>query len=47
MGVTLRIGKKNILIVLGCMDLDLSLRMNKPTSLTDASSLNDKRNYEK
>ena len=29
------------------MDLDLSLRMNKPASLTDASSLDDKRNYEK
>ena len=39
--------KENILIVLGCMDLDLSLRMDKPASLTDASSLDDKRNYEK
>ena len=29
------------------MDLDLLLRMDKPASLTDASSLDDKRNYEK
>ena len=39
--------KENILIVLGCMDLDLSLRMDKSASLTNASSLDDKRNYEK
>ena len=39
--------KENILIVLGCMDLDLSLRMDKPASLTDASSPDDRRIYEK
>ena len=35
------------MIVLGCMDLDLSLRMDKPASLTDASSADDRRIYEK
>ena len=39
--------KENILIVLGCMDLDLALRMDRPTSLTDASSSDDRRIYEK
>ncbi|KAL2516950.1 hypothetical protein Adt_13197 [Abeliophyllum distichum] len=39
--------KENVLIVLGCMDLDLALRIEKPTSLTDASSPDDRRNFEK
>ncbi|RYE19068.1 MAG: hypothetical protein EOP45_13205, partial [Sphingobacteriaceae bacterium] len=39
--------KENMMIVLGCMDLDLSLRMDKPASLTDASSADDRRIYEK
>ena len=39
--------KENMMIVLGCMDLDLSLRMDEPTSLTDASSADDRRIYEK
>ena len=38
---------ENILIVLSCMHLDLSLRMDKLASLTDASFSDDKRNYEK
>ena len=38
--------KENMMIVLGCMDLDLSLRMDKPASLTDASSADDRRIYE-
>ncbi|XP_020581374.1 uncharacterized protein LOC110025299 [Phalaenopsis equestris] len=39
--------KENIHIVLGCMDLDLALRMEKPAPLTDASSSEDRRIYEK
>ncbi|KAH6785841.1 hypothetical protein C2S51_038296 [Perilla frutescens var. frutescens] len=39
--------KENILIILGCMDLDYSLRVDKPASLTDASSADEKWNFEK
>ncbi|KAL2531871.1 hypothetical protein Adt_05222 [Abeliophyllum distichum] len=39
--------KENVLIVLGCMDLDLAIRIEKPASLTDASSPDDRRNFEK
>jgi len=39
--------KENILIVLGCMDLDLALRVERPASLTDVSSSTDKVNFEK
>ena len=34
-------------IVLGCMDLDLALRMNESSKPTETSSANDKVNYEK
>ncbi|KAL2498445.1 hypothetical protein Adt_23995 [Abeliophyllum distichum] len=39
--------KENVLIVLGCMDLDLAIRIEKPASLKDASSPDDRRNFEK
>ncbi|KAL2498095.1 hypothetical protein Adt_23645 [Abeliophyllum distichum] len=39
--------KENVLIVLSCMDLDLAIRIEKPASLTDASSPDDRRNFEK
>ncbi|XP_062088878.1 uncharacterized protein LOC133795442 [Humulus lupulus] len=39
--------KENIFIVLGCMDLDLALRMDRPASLTDASTSEQRRIYEK
>ncbi|KAL2517803.1 hypothetical protein Adt_14050 [Abeliophyllum distichum] len=39
--------KENVLIVLGYMDLDLAIRIEKPASLTDESSLDDRRNFEK
>ena len=46
-GTNFKDWKENILIVLSCMDLDLALRIEQPTSLTDASSLDDRKNFEK
>ena len=46
-GTNFKDWKENIEIVLGCMDLDLALRIEQPASLTDASSPDDKRNFEK
>ena len=37
----------NVLIILGCMDLDLVLRIEQPTSLTVESSSDDRKNIEK
>ncbi|XP_047335925.1 uncharacterized protein LOC124939497 [Impatiens glandulifera] len=39
--------KESILIVLGCMDIDFSFRMDEPTPTTDDSNSHDKRIYEK
>ena len=39
--------KDNIFIVLSCMDLDLALRMERPSTPTDSRSFIDKVNYEK
>ncbi|XP_060966461.1 uncharacterized protein LOC133034928 [Cannabis sativa] len=39
--------KENIFIVLGCMDLNLALRMERPASLTDTSTSEQRRIYEK
>ena len=39
--------KENVIIVLGCMDLDLALRTEQPSSLTDKSSIEEKRDIEK
>ncbi|XP_022876746.1 uncharacterized protein LOC111394933 [Olea europaea var. sylvestris] len=45
MGQTSRIG--NMLIFLGCMDLDFALQIEQPTPLTEESSPHEKRNFEK
>ncbi|XP_060960785.1 uncharacterized protein LOC133031320 [Cannabis sativa] len=39
--------KENIFIVLGCMGHDLALRMDRPTPLTDTSTFEQRRIYEK
>ncbi|KAL2466677.1 hypothetical protein Adt_42528 [Abeliophyllum distichum] len=39
--------KENIMIVLGCMDLDLALRIEQPPALTTESSTEAKRDIEK
>ena len=39
--------KESIMIILGCMDLDLVLRIEQPASLTDKSSNEEKRDIEK
>ncbi|KAL2481977.1 hypothetical protein Adt_34943 [Abeliophyllum distichum] len=39
--------KENIMIVLGCMDLDLALRTEQPPALTTESSTEAKRDIEK
>ncbi|CAH9051965.1 unnamed protein product [Cuscuta epithymum] len=46
-GTNFKEWKENILITLGCMDLDLALRVEQPVSLTDASIQDEKRYYEK
>ncbi|XP_052201777.1 uncharacterized protein LOC127807758 [Diospyros lotus] len=46
-GTNFKDWKENISIVLGCMDLDLALRIEQPAPLTDESSLHDMRNFEK
>ena len=39
--------KENVMIVLGCMDLDLALRIEQPTPLTDKSSIEEKWDFER
>ena len=39
--------KENVLIILGCMDLDIALRIEHPPSPTDSSSSKEKKFYEK
>ncbi|XP_017438347.1 uncharacterized protein LOC108344414 [Vigna angularis] len=39
--------KENIEIILGCMDLDLTLRIEKPPSLKYSSTSSERREYEK
>ncbi|KAF1870905.1 hypothetical protein Lal_00030216 [Lupinus albus] len=39
--------KENILIVLGCMDLDFALRMEQPPSIMDSSISEERKTYEK
>lgn len=46
-GTNFKDWKESVLIVLGCMDLDLALRIEQPTPLTDESSPDEKRNFEK
>ena len=46
-GTNFKEWKENVEIILGCMDLDLALRIEQPTPLTAASSAEDKRDFEK
>ncbi|XP_042472111.1 uncharacterized protein LOC122054739 [Zingiber officinale] len=46
-GTNFKDWKENILIVLGCMDLDLALRIEQPTAPTDTSSSELRAKYEK
>ncbi|CAH9124920.1 unnamed protein product [Cuscuta epithymum] len=46
-GTNFKEWKENILITLGCMDLDLALRVGQPASLTDGSTQDERRYYEK
>ena len=45
-GTNFKSWKENVMIVLGCMDLDLALRKDQPPALTEESSTEDKRNFE-
>ena len=46
-GTNFKEWQENILIVLGVMDLDLALRINRPTEVTEESSSHSKREMEK
>ncbi|XP_022853742.1 uncharacterized protein LOC111375173, partial [Olea europaea var. sylvestris] len=46
-GTNFKDWKENILIALGCMDLDLALWIEEPTPLTKESSPDEKENFEK
>ncbi|XP_022852319.1 uncharacterized protein LOC111373948 [Olea europaea var. sylvestris] len=46
-GTNFKDWKEKVLIVLGYMDLDLTLRIEQPTPLTEESSPNERRNFEK
>ncbi|CAH9099055.1 unnamed protein product [Cuscuta epithymum] len=46
-GTNFKEWKENILITFGCMDLDLALRVGQPASLTDGSTQDERRYYEK
>ncbi|XP_028215184.1 uncharacterized protein LOC114397313 [Glycine soja] len=46
-GTNFKDWKENMQIVLGCMDLDLALRIEKPPSLTDSSTSEQRKLHEK
>ncbi|XP_047152125.1 uncharacterized protein LOC124823861 [Vigna umbellata] len=46
-GTNFKDWKDNIEIILGCMDLDLALRIEEPPSLKNSSTSNKRREYEK
>ena len=46
-GTNIKEWKENVLIVLGCMDLDLALKIDQPASLTTESSSDDRKKFEK
>src|SRR5436853_7783048 len=46
-GANFKDWKENMLIVLGCMDLDLALRIDEPASLTAASTSDQRKDFEK
>lgn len=45
-GTNFKVWKEHVMIVLGCMDLDLALRIEQPREVTDSSSSDKKRNWE-
>ena len=46
-GTNFKNWKENVEIVLGCMDLDLAFRVERPASLTDVSTSDQKKDFEK
>ncbi|CAH9136785.1 unnamed protein product [Cuscuta epithymum] len=46
-GTNFKEWKENVMIVLGCMDLDLALWTEKPAALKDSSTLDEKREMER
>src|SRR3954469_17685208 len=46
-GANFKDWKENMLIVLGCMDLDLALRTEQPASLTAANTSDQRKDFEK
>ncbi|XP_057430655.1 uncharacterized protein LOC130723564 [Lotus japonicus] len=46
-GTNIKDWKENMEIVLGCMDLDLALRVEKPASPTESSTSEQRKDYEK
>ncbi|XP_073045533.1 uncharacterized protein [Primulina eburnea] len=46
-GTNFKDWKENIQIVLGCMDMDLAIRMEKPTTPTEISSSEERARFEK
>ncbi|RZB42862.1 actin [Glycine soja] len=46
-GANFKDWKENMQIVLGCMDLDLTLRIEKPSSPTDSSTSEQRKHHEK
>ena len=46
-GTNFKYWKENVMIVLRCMDLDLTLRTEQPSSFESNSSVEDKKAYEK
>ncbi|PON88031.1 hypothetical protein TorRG33x02_162330 [Trema orientale] len=45
-GINFKSWKEDVMIVLGCMDLDLALKKDQPAALTEESFTEDKRNFE-
>ena len=46
-GINFKSWKENLLIILGIIDLNLALRTDSPSPLTDKSTSDDKREMEK
>ena len=46
-GINFKSSQENLLIVLGVMDLDLTLRIDSPAPLTDKSTSDEKRDMER
>ena len=46
-GTNFKRWKEDVMIILGCMDLDLALREERPSPLTATSSIEEKRDLER